>query len=93
MFIQQIKKVRILPIPRIIRFSVSLEQLAAVYDRRTSVAPSEFTGGRRKSLYVNPQKFEHPEHHHQAREKVAKPRKVVSSPVNSISNMFSDGEP
>ncbi|VDO39250.1 unnamed protein product [Haemonchus placei] len=35
-------------------------QLAAAYERRTSVAPASFL-----TLYINPSQYEHPEHHSQ----------------------------
>jgi hypothetical protein len=44
----------------------SLEELAAAYERRTSVIPNQMS--RRISYFHNPEsrRFEHPEHHHKA---------------------------
>ncbi|XGW32865.1 hypothetical protein V3C99_017406 [Haemonchus contortus] len=66
---------------------MSLEQLAAAYERRTSVAPASFLTStidgeprRKKSLYVNPSQYEHPEHHSQAREKNRVQKRVTHNP-------------
>ncbi|PIO70260.1 hypothetical protein TELCIR_07889 [Teladorsagia circumcincta] len=64
---------------------MSLEHLAAAYERRTSVAPLSFlttSNGeiRRKSLYINPSQYEHPEHHSQAREKIRAQKRVTHNP-------------
>ncbi|KHJ96316.1 ammonium transporter, partial [Oesophagostomum dentatum] len=64
---------------------ISLEKLAAAYERRTSVAPTAFftsngDGPRRKSLYQNPSHYEHPEHHFQAREKKRVQKRVTHNP-------------
>ncbi|KAK6745899.1 hypothetical protein RB195_012170 [Necator americanus] len=66
---------------------ISLEQLAAAYERRTSVAPiallnsaANGDGPRRKSLYVNPSHYEHPEHHSQAKEKSRVQKRVTHNP-------------
>ncbi|VDL81520.1 unnamed protein product [Nippostrongylus brasiliensis] len=64
---------------------MSLERLAAAYERRTSVAPAAFllsNNGeyRRKSLYVNPSHYEHPEHHSQAMEKTRVQKRVTHNP-------------
>ncbi|KHJ75990.1 hypothetical protein OESDEN_24391 [Oesophagostomum dentatum] len=65
---------------------ISLEKLAAAYERRTSVAPPAFftstngDGPRRKSLYQNPSHYEHPEHHFQAREKKRVQKRVTHNP-------------
>ncbi|EYC30931.1 hypothetical protein Y032_0004g1856 [Ancylostoma ceylanicum] len=67
---------------------ISLEQLAAAYERRTSVAPIAMLsstingeGSRRKSLYVNPSHYEHPEHHSQAKEKNRVQKRVTHNPT------------
>ncbi|KAK0396553.1 hypothetical protein QR680_001764 [Steinernema hermaphroditum] len=46
---------------------VSLEELAAAYERRTSLAPAAFE--KRYSVYHNPTFYEHPEHHRSAKVK------------------------
>lgn len=72
------------------KLSVSLEQLAAAYERRTSVAPIGFltTGGngemRKKSLYMNPSHYEHPEHIHQAKGRSQVQKRVRCRLSNAI---------
>ncbi|CAI4221062.1 unnamed protein product [Auanema sp. JU1783] len=60
---------------------ISLEQLAAAYDRRTSIAPVGFgspvPGPRKKSLYINPKLYEHPEHHHKAKDRSQHMKNVI----------------
>lgn len=92
---------------------MSLEQLAAAYERRTSVAPIGFltTGGngemRKKSLYMNPSHYEHPEHIHQAKGRSQVQKRVTHNPdvevapsvsttaksskADIISEMYEDG--
>ena len=41
-----------------------MEELAAAYERRTSVLPVNMS--RRISYFHNPHRYEHPEHHHKA---------------------------
>ncbi|VDK49944.1 unnamed protein product [Cylicostephanus goldi] len=71
---------------------ISLEKLAAAYERRTSVAPLSFNksptanvgGPRRKSLYTNPSYYEHPEHHSQAKEKKKVQKRVTHNTVVEV---------
>ncbi|CEF71676.1 Ammonium transporter family and Ammonium transporter AmtB-like domain-containing protein [Strongyloides ratti] len=49
---------------------ISMEELAEAYQRRSSVAFDLGDNTKRKySLYTNPKQFEHPEHHHKAKQK------------------------